>query len=438
MKKILSLVLLSALLSSPSQAVNSINVQTFNPSVSDRFVLLEDAFRSDWPKNSKAYFGVNYNYASEPWVAVNTSGQRLNPLIESIQTFDLMLGFKASSRFGIFFGMPIHFVKYPLGGTALLDKVIPGSTATALGDLKLLGKIRLTNDDATAHFALVPEIHLPTGSTENFVSDASSYLGLRAVLEREFNNFDMTLNLGFAAASNAIYFSTFDSTKIDYSKRFNFGIGGSMPLNDSWGMNVEFNSWYMIPFDKNNNPNELYAGLRHVLGENSVLTFGASLGKLGGPSGLNYRAIAGLRFNLYEMKKQEEFALPLNNIPAPRVVMKPKQIELSTQVQFEEDSSTLTKDGENLLDEVAAVILKNKGAYKKIQIDGHTNDNGKAQHNLWLSLERSRAVKKYLISKGVASNVLEARGFGQQKPKVSLKNPKADEINRRVEFNIVQ
>jgi outer membrane protein OmpA-like peptidoglycan-associated protein len=437
MKKLIASVSLALLMSSSSFAVESINVQTFNPSVSDRFVLLEDAFRSDWPKSSKAYFGVNYNFASEPLVAIGTNGQRVNPLIESVQTFDLMLGFKASSRFGLFLGVPIHFVKYPLSGAVLFTNVTPGSTVTALGDLKLLGKIRISDDDAVAHIALLPEIHLPTGNTENNTSDASAYLGLRAVLEREFNNFDMTLNLGFAAASNS-RLTSIGTTPIDYRKRFNFGLGGSMPLNDLWAINLEFNSWYMIPFDKNNNPNELYAGLRHALGQNSVLTFGASLGKIGGPSGLNYRAIAGLRFTLYETKTQESLPMPLNTQQAPRVFMKPKQIELTTQVKFEEDSSKLTQEGENLLDEVAEVILKNKNVLKRIQVDGHTNENGQAKHNLWLSLERSRSVKKYLISKGVSPSLLEARGFGHMKPKVSPKDPRSEEINRRVEFNIVQ
>jgi outer membrane protein OmpA-like peptidoglycan-associated protein len=120
------------------------------------------------------------------------------------------------------------------------------------------------------------------------------------------------------------------------------------------------------------------------------------------------------------------------------VVLKPKQIEVSEPVKFQEDSAVLTDEGKGLLNEVATLINQNKASLKKIQIDGHTNNNGGETHNLQLSLNRSRAVKKYLISKGVASNILEARGFGQMKPKVPNTDPKAIEINRRVEFNIVQ
>ena len=33
--------------------VNSINIQTYNPSTSDHFVILEDGFRSEGPKAAK-------------------------------------------------------------------------------------------------------------------------------------------------------------------------------------------------------------------------------------------------------------------------------------------------------------------------------------------------------------------------------------------------
>lgn len=437
MNKIISLVLSGALFASTAHAVDSINVQTYNPSTSSHYVLLEDAFRSEWPKNSKLYLGANYNYVSEPFVALDaTTGLRAYSVIDSIQTFDAMIGFKASSRFGLFFGLPIHFIKYP--DVASLG--ITNHSVSALGDMKILGKIRLTDDDATAHITLVPELHLPTGNTENFVSDASTLIGIRGVLERQFEKFTLNVNLGFAAASNSFYQTSVATALIDFRKRFIFGIGGFMPFTDKWGMSLEFNSMNMIPFDKNINPNELYAGLRHTLSESAILTFGGSLGKIGGSSGQNFRFIAGIRFNFQddENNKVHPVSTPLTPIVAPRVVMKAKQIELSTPVNFQEDSSLLTQDGKDLLDEVADVMSKNSGSFKKILIDGHTNNKGQAKHNLWLSLERSKSVKHYLIGKGISASVLEARGFGQAKPKVPYTNPKAMDLNRRVEFNIVQ
>jgi len=442
LRTILSVILIStSMLTQAHAAVTSIDVQTFNPSTSDRFVLIEDAYRSDWPRNSKVYFGVNYNYVSEPFVAVDSTTQaRSFSVVNSIQTFDLMVGFKASSRFGLFFGLPIHNV-------ALVDAPLisqQAANSTVMGDMKILGKIRLSGDDALATFTLIPEIHLPTGNTQYFVSDASTYLAMRFAIERQFQNFTLLGNIGFAAASNSIYSSIFST--IDFRKRLLFSLGGFMPFNDRWGVSLEFSSVNMIPFDTNINPNELYAGVRYAMSQDWIGTLGASLGKIGGSAGQNYRIVAGLRFNIDDDSTTAPIpptplVMPLATpapVIVPRVVMKAKQIELSTPVNFKEDSSLLTKDGEELLNEVADVMSKNRDAYKKILIDGHTNNNGKAPHNLWLSLERAKSVKHYLIGKGISPTVLEARGFGQAKPKVPYSNPKAMDINRRVEFNIVQ
>ena len=449
MKKFLLPILAGAFLNHSAFAqsttqVSSINMQTFNPSTSNHFVLLEDAFRSESPKKPKTYFGLNYNYVSEPFVSVvsggTNDGQKDRTLIQYIQTADLMVGFKLSSRFGLFFGLPIHSVNYPVGSRLLTNQNV-AVTNTTIGDIKLLGKIRMTDDDATANFALLPEIHLPTGNTQNFVSDASAYLGIRGVLEREFKKFTLNLNVGFAAASNAVYNPGAGLQVIDYSKRFIFGLGGYTQFNENWGMSVEFDSQSPIPFNRNVFPNELYTGIRYAWSDSSVFTLGGSLGKLGGTVGQSIRVIAGLRFNLYdEDESEQEPVIPAAPAPTqkPRVVFKPKQIELSEQVQFKEDSDILTNDGKTLLDEVAAVIRKNRSSLKKIQIDGHTNNNGGEKHNLLLSLNRSRSVKNYLVTKGVAANILEARGFGQMKPKVPNDDPKATEINRRVEFNVVQ
>ena len=456
MKKFLFPILAGAFLNPSAFAqstvqVSSINMQTFNPSTSNHFVLLEDAFRSESPKRPKTYFGLNYNYVSEPFVSVISGGpndgQKDRTLIQYIQTADLMVGFKLSPRFGLFFGLPIHSVNYPVGSRLLTNSNV-AVTNTTIGDIKLLGKIRLSDDDSSAHFALLPEIHLPTGNTQNFVSDASAYLGIRAVLEREFKKFTLNVNAGFAAAANSTYDPNLSSTPpadrlsvIDYSKRFIFGIGGYTQFNENWGMSVEFDSHSPIPFDRNVFPNELYTGIRYAWSGTSIFTLGGSLGKLGGTVGQSFRVIAGLRFNLYdEDEVEQEPVIPAAPAPAqkPRVVFKPKQIELSEQVQFKEDSDILTVDGKSLLDEVAAVIRKNRGSLKKIQIDGHTNNNGGEKHNLLLSLNRSRSVKNYLVTKGVTPNILEARGFGQMKPKVPNDDPKALELNRRVEFNVIQ
>lgn len=453
---------LAANLFSPlANAVESINVQTFNPSTSDHFVLIEDAFKSEWPKKAKMYFGANYNYVNEPLVALNANQTRAFTIVDNVQTLDLFFGFKPSNKFGLFFAAPVHFVGYPSVSAA----GYPTGSASGLGDLKIMAKIRLTNDTSPTAIAFIPEFHLPTGNTENFVSDASTYVAARLSLEHTFRAWTFAGNIGFASAPNSVYRPVGALSGIDYKKRFMFGVGGFMPFTDTWGMNLEFNSVHMLPFDKNLNPNELYAGLRHVVNENFIATAGASIGKIGGSTGQNYRVILGIRYTLYDEEKPAPMAYvpppapaPLPKatpwpspamapapvavvappISAPKAIMRAKRIEILQPINFENNSARLAYDAKGVLDDVAAVMVKNKKAFKKIMIDGHTNKIGSDAHNVKLSMARAMAVKTYLISKNIPASWMEGRGFGERKPRVPDSDPNAIELNRRVEFIVVK
>jgi outer membrane protein OmpA-like peptidoglycan-associated protein len=469
MKKILVLALVGVFALN-AQAVESINVQTFNPSTSDHFVFLEDGMRSEWPKVPKYLFGVNYNYVSDPLVATNGAQNSSNfNIINSIQTVDLFFGFKPTDKFAIFFGIPIDTVTYPdQPGNSML----PVGNATVLGDLKIMGKIRITDDLSPTAITLIPEFHLPTGDGYNFVSDDSTYLAIRMAIEHQFDNLTLTGNIGFATASNSRYITQFSNQNIDYRKRLLFGIGAFIPFNNAWGMNIEFSSINMIPFDKNLNPNDFYVGLRTALSESMALTFGGSIGKIGGPTGQTFRGVAGLRYTFFDEdaeKKNREHpqrvadtstvlpaATPFPSINGPTpvapiaaapilptyiaghgAVMKAKRIELLYPISFENESARITGDSVGVLNDVAAILKKNQKSYKKILIDGHTSSIGDDAYNVKLSLARSKAVKAYLVKTGIPANKLFARGFGRRVPKVSYAEPRAAEINRRVEF-IVQ
>ena len=449
-----ALLLLATLWMHPTFAVQSINVQTFNPSTSNHFVFLEDGFKNEWPNPGKFYFGANYNYVDQPLVATDVSQtSKAFNIINSIQTLDLFFGFKPSPGFGLFFGIPINYITYPDTAT---PPFLTGTTS-AVGDLKLMAKIRVTSESSLTSIAFIPEFHLPTGSTENFVSDASTYVGARIAIEHPFENFNLVGNIGFASASNAIYNSTSFDQGIDYTKRLNFGLGGFAPLSDTWGINIEFSSMHMIPFDKNLNPNELYGGFRYAPTESLALTAGASLGKIGGPTGNNYRVVAGLRYAIYEDPKPMSMndANPIVHAPpvtrtqpvvtAPVVattpthaILREKRIELLSPITFEHASSELMPASRVVLNDIVSILKNNPRSYKKIVIEGHTNDIGGDAYNLDLSRARAQSVKDYLVSKGISPNVLDAKGFGDHRLKVAVKDEHSREINRRVEFIVLK
>jgi outer membrane protein OmpA-like peptidoglycan-associated protein len=84
-----------------------------------------------------------------------------------------------------------------------------------------------------------------------------------------------------------------------------------------------------------------------------------------------------------------------------------------------------------------ADALKAEPEVKKVMIEGHTDNKGKASKNMELSDRRARSVMNYLIGKGVAADRLDAQGYGDSKPVASNKTSNGRAANRRVEFHIV-
>lgn len=74
----------------------------------------------------------------------------------------------------------------------------------------------------------------------------------------------------------------------------------------------------------------------------------------------------------------------------------------------------------------------------KIEIQGHTDNEGDPQRNLQLSDDRAKAVMQYIVSKGIAANRMTYKGYGQSKPKVPNTTPENKAKNRRTEFFITE
>ena len=106
------------------------------------------------------------------------------------------------------------------------------------------------------------------------------------------------------------------------------------------------------------------------------------------------------------------------------------------QVHFDTGKATIQRRSYKVLNGVANV-LKNHPEIQVMQIEGHTDSTGRRSSNLRLSDRRAKAVRRYLISKGVAAGRLKAAGFGPDRPVASNATKSGRAANRRVEFNIL-
>jgi OOP family OmpA-OmpF porin len=74
----------------------------------------------------------------------------------------------------------------------------------------------------------------------------------------------------------------------------------------------------------------------------------------------------------------------------------------------------------------------------KLIIEGHTDNVGKKESNMSLSLRRAKKVADYLIKNGIASSRIETIGFGPTRPAATNSSEQGRTLNRRVEFRLIQ
>jgi outer membrane protein OmpA-like peptidoglycan-associated protein len=104
-------------------------------------------------------------------------------------------------------------------------------------------------------------------------------------------------------------------------------------------------------------------------------------------------------------------------------------------LEFESGKSIIKSSSIGSLDELAA-LLKKKPEFKLL-LAGHTDNMGTAETNLALSKNRTLAVKKYLVAKGVEESRIRAEWFGSSKPVADNSTAEGRQHNRRVEMSIV-
>ena len=104
------------------------------------------------------------------------------------------------------------------------------------------------------------------------------------------------------------------------------------------------------------------------------------------------------------------------------------------KIQFNFAKATLLRGSEKVLDEIAELLMNQSEL--KLDIEGHTSNDGSFNANMKLSNERAETVKNYLIRKGVDPSKLSAEGFGPTKPLNEGKTEQERALNRRVELKL--
>lgn len=103
---------------------------------------------------------------------------------------------------------------------------------------------------------------------------------------------------------------------------------------------------------------------------------------------------------------------------------------------FDYDSFELQSESFPELQRLAAFLKENPAM--KIEIAGHTDDQGTDAYNLTLSQRRAESVRDYLVKNGCNAGSISARGYGKTKPLATGTTDEARAQNRRVEFRALE
>ncbi|MEW5984615.1 MAG: OmpA family protein [Acidobacteriota bacterium] len=101
-------------------------------------------------------------------------------------------------------------------------------------------------------------------------------------------------------------------------------------------------------------------------------------------------------------------------------------------ILFDVDKATLRPESWAVLDEV--VKLLQMEAVLELEVQGHTDSTGSAEHNRQLSQQRAEAVVAALTAKGIAARRLTAKGYGADSPVGDNATDEGRQRNRRVEL----
>lgn len=124
-----------------------------------------------------------------------------------------------------------------------------------------------------------------------------------------------------------------------------------------------------------------------------------------------------------------------------KIVHEVNEVVVIDNVYYDFDKANLREDSYPALDKVVAML--NTNPTMVIEIGAHTDNKGKDRYNQKLSDARAASVVEYLVSKGIAKERLQSKGYGAAMPiapnanEDGTDNPDGRQQNRRTEFKVI-
>jgi outer membrane protein OmpA-like peptidoglycan-associated protein/tetratricopeptide (TPR) repeat protein len=156
------------------------------------------------------------------------------------------------------------------------------------------------------------------------------------------------------------------------------------------------------------------------------------------PSGKNYGIAVkkdGYLFHSenFDLKASEVFQEVEINVALKQIDV--GQSIVLKNIFFDFDKATIRNESANELDRLVKLLTDNPTL--KIELGSHTDNKGSDEYNQKLSQSRSQSVVTYLIGKGILTDRLVAKGYGETTPVATNDTEEGRQENRRTDFKIL-
>ena len=110
----------------------------------------------------------------------------------------------------------------------------------------------------------------------------------------------------------------------------------------------------------------------------------------------------------------------------------PRGLHNMLVIYFDWDSDSLDENADAVLAEAEALAVKL--GEPRILVFGNADRSGPASYNVGLAERRAKTVSEALAARGLASEVIDRKGFGENRPVVKTGDGVRKRLNRRVEI----
>lgn len=152
----------------------------------------------------------------------------------------------------------------------------------------------------------------------------------------------------------------------------------------------------------------------------------------GGPGDVSIEPISEDGLGRYDEYTDEAYARLMDQ-PMNEPLREPAAAEVRLQpVHFGFDQFDLSPAARATLE--ANMEWMRRHPDTQVQIEGHCDERGTLEYNLLLGERRAKAVKAYLVSRGVPADRLDTISYGEERPLESGRTETAFAQNRRAQF----